>query len=180
MKKTHVVLDRDGTIIKHIHYLCDSSQVSILPTVHEGLKKLINNNIAISIHTNQSGVGRGYFSVEEAQECNNRMLKLLNLTTDSFKEICIAYESPDGIIENRKPSSKFGEYLLNKYSCSVDDLFYIGDTYTDYQTSVNIGCKFIGVNTGLVKFSSLPEDKQDMILFKDNFLSAIDVLLASL
>ena len=56
----HVVFDRDGTLIKHIPYLHDVGKVELLPGVKNLIKELLNRNIKIHLHTNQSGVGRGF------------------------------------------------------------------------------------------------------------------------
>lgn len=179
-KELHVVLDRDGTLIKHIHYLSNPNKVFLLPGVMEGIKKLQLHNISFSLHTNQSGVGRDYFSMNRVLECNSKMLDLLHLDNQAFKEICIAPEAPDQPIKYRKPSPNFGLKLIKKYNYDVKKIFYIGDTLSDYLTSVNLGCNFIGVDTGLIKMSSLPSKDIQNIIIKNNFLSAVDHLLESI
>jgi HAD superfamily hydrolase (TIGR01662 family) len=179
-KKIHVVLDRDGTLINHVHYLSKPSEVSILPGVLEGINKLKLNQVSFSLHTNQSGVGRRYFSMDSVKECNDKMLSLLELDESDFQEICIAPEAPGGIIKYRKPSPNFGIKLVKNYNYDVKNIFYIGDTISDYQTSINLGCNFIGVNTGLVKFSSLPAKSIKNIIIKENFSLAVDCLMQEL
>ena len=125
-REIHVVLDRDGTLIKHIHYLSNPKKVFLLPGVMEGIKKLQFHQISFSLHTNQSGVGRDYFSMNEVIACNSRMFDLLNLELEAFKEICIAPEAPNQEIKYRKPSPNFGLELINKYNYEVNKIFYIG------------------------------------------------------
>ena len=179
-REIHVVLDRDGTLIKHIHYLSNPKEVFLLPGVMEGIKKLQFHQISFSLHTNQSGIGRDYFSMNEVIACNSRMFDLLNLELEAFKEICIAPEAPNQEIKYRKPSPNFGLELINKYNYDVNKIFYIGDTLSDYFTSVNLGCNFIGVDTGLIKLSSLPRKDIENIIIKNDFLSAVDHLLKSI
>ena len=179
-KEIHVVLDRDGTLIKHVHYLSNSEEVSLLPGVIEGIIKLQLNKVSFSLHTNQSGVGRKFFSMNEVMQCNNKMFSLLNLDESAFQEICIAPEAPDETIQYRKPSPNFGNELVKNYHYDVKNIFYIGDTLSDYETSINLGCNFVGVNTGLVQLRSLPEKDIKNINIKNDFISAIDYVIKHL
>ena len=57
-----VFLDRDGTLIIDRHYLGDPEGVTLLPGAAAGLRRLNEAGIAAVLVTNQSGIGRGYFS----------------------------------------------------------------------------------------------------------------------
>jgi D-glycero-D-manno-heptose 1,7-bisphosphate phosphatase len=175
--KIHVVLDRDGTLINHVHYLSNPEEVSLLPGVLEGIHKLQLNKVSFSLHTNQSGVGRKYFSLNDVKLCNDKMFNLLNLAESAFHEICIAPEAPDESIKYRKPSPNFGNQLIKNHNYEAKNIFYIGDTLSDFETSINLGCNFVGVDTGLVKLSSLPDLDIKNIYIKKDFLSAVDSVL---
>lgn len=174
-----VVIDRDGTLIKHIPYLCDPDQVEILPTVREGLAKLQTAGCLLFMHTNQAGVGRGYFALEAAICCNNEMLGQLGFGNQLFTEIRICPEAPDEIIEYRKPSPRFGQELLAKYGRDANDLCYLGDNLSDMLTAQNIGCRAIGVNTGVhdlhQELAAHGLDKRFPVC--DSFVEAVDSLL---
>ena len=144
----YVVIDRDGTLIRHIPYLCDPSQVEVLPTFVEGLGMLVGSGLKLFLHTNQSGVGRGYFSMADVVSCNDAMLSKIGLGTDVFTDICICREAPYQDISYRKPSSKYGLEILNKYRGDTAQICYIGDNVTDLLTAKNIGCAGLGVDTG--------------------------------
>ncbi|MFM7131889.1 MAG: HAD-IIIA family hydrolase, partial [bacterium] len=77
--KKAVFLDRDGTLIIERNYLSCPDQVEILPGVVEGLKQLAEAGYLLVIVTNQSGVGRGYFTLERVAEVHDRMFALLGL-----------------------------------------------------------------------------------------------------
>lgn len=145
----YVVLDRDGTLVRHIPYLCDPAQVEVLPTVVAGLTKLIGSGHKLFLHTNQSGVGRGYFSLADAIACNDAMLKKIGLGPDLFEDICVCPEVPDQDVNYRKPSSKYGLEIIEKYTIGRQDICYVGDNVTDLLTAKNIGCTGVGVNTGV-------------------------------
>lgn len=144
-----VVIDRDGTLIRHIPYLCDPAQVEVLPTVKDGLAKLQAAGCMLFLHTNQSGVGRGYFPLDAALRCNEEMLRQLGLGEQLFAAVCVCPEAPDDAIEYRKPSPRFGRELLAKYGKNAEDICYIGDNLSDLMTAKNIGCRGVGVTTGM-------------------------------
>ena len=105
MKIEHVILDRDGTLIKYIPYLFEKEKVELIPGTIEATNILIKKNIKIYLHTNQSGVGRGYFRISDAVDCNNKMIELIGLGPKIFfEEICIAPDFPPSKVSYRKPS----------------------------------------------------------------------------
>ena len=54
-----VFLDRDGTLIEHVHYLSDPAHVRLLPGAAEALQRLRRAGFARVLVTNQSAIGRG-------------------------------------------------------------------------------------------------------------------------
>jgi D-glycero-D-manno-heptose 1,7-bisphosphate phosphatase len=167
-----VVVDRDGTLIRHIPYLCDASKVQLLPSVARGLRELVEAGLKLFLHTNQSGIGRGYFTVHDALACNDEMLRQIDLGPDLFVETKICPEKPTGVIEYRKPSPRFGLEIMARYSIQRDELCYLGDSVSDLMTATNLGCLGIGVNTGE---SDLPQALREQGLafpVFDSFLEA--------
>ena len=57
-----VLLDRDGTLIEDKHYLSEPSGVVLLPGVGPALSRLVRAGHRLFLVSNQSGVGRGYFT----------------------------------------------------------------------------------------------------------------------
>ena len=57
-----VFLDRDGTIMHDVEYCGDPKAVRVFPGVTEALRRLKQAGFKIVIITNQSGIGRGYFT----------------------------------------------------------------------------------------------------------------------
>ena len=109
---------------------------------------MIERDVELYLHTNQSGVGRGYFKMNDVLECNNKMLELINLGDKIFKEICIATDYPPGEKTYRKPSSLFAFELINKYNLDRNSITYVGDSISDLNAAKNVGCKAYGVMSG--------------------------------
>lgn len=171
----HIIFDRDGTLIKHVHYLHDKNLVELFPDVKSSLKKLIKLKYNIYLHTNQSGVGRGIYSKEQVVECNKRMIQLIGLGDDIFKKTCIAYDYPPFENSYRKPSPKFGKEIISKFQATKTNLYYIGDAISDLETAKNIGCKAIGVNTGVDNLKTELKKREDLNFpFFESLESAIN------
>ncbi len=145
----YVIVDRDGTLIRHVPYLHEPSRVEVLPTVCEGLKALRSSGCLLFMHTNQSGIGRGYFKPADVDACNAEMLRQLGLGHDLFERICICPEIPNEQATFRKPSPRFGLEILDVYRAKNAELCYIGDSVVDLEAADNVGCSGFGVNTGL-------------------------------
>ena len=155
MKIQHVILDRDGTLIKYIPYLHDKQKVNLIEGTKEALRLLKDKKVKLYLHTNQSGVGRGYFEISDVIDCNNKMIELIDLGHNIFEEICIAPDFPPSKISYRKPSSLFGIQLMEKYNLDKSSIAYIGDSISDLKTAKNIECNAYGVMSGGYDLESL-------------------------
>ena len=74
-----VVADRDGTLIEHVDYVHDPDQIQLLSGVKTCVHELIQANIPLFIFTNQSGVGRGFCTIEAVHACQNAYLNCSKL-----------------------------------------------------------------------------------------------------
>ena len=156
----HFIIDRDGTLIKYIPYLFEKEKVELIPGTIEALNLLIKKKIKLYLHTNQSGVGRGYFRMNDVIDCNNKMIELIGLGKNIFEEICIAPDFPPSKISYRKPSNLFAKKLIKKYNIERNSIIYVGDSISDLKTANNVGCNAYGVMSGgydlqnLIKFET--------------------------
>jgi D-glycero-D-manno-heptose 1,7-bisphosphate phosphatase len=140
-----IVLDRDGTLIKYIPYLYQPELIELLPNVREVLCYFKDCGYKLFLHTNQSGVSRGYFQMSDVNRCNEKLIDLLDLGSDLFERICIAPDLESCSNNYRKPSSLFANEIISEYGILNSDLVYIGDNESDLQTALNIGCVGIGI-----------------------------------
>lgn len=131
--------DRDGTLIEHKPYLADPAGVVLLPGVREALLRAKGALTRLFLFTNQSGVGRGLFSIADVEAVNRRMLDLLGLGADLFTTICIAPERPDEPSDYRKPSPRFIAETLALHSIDRDAAWMLGDSAVDWEAGLNAG-----------------------------------------
>ena len=132
-----VFLDRDGTLIHDENYIHHPSEVSLLPQTSEALQLLRAAGYQLFLFTNQSGVGRGMFPIESVYACNDRMMELLGLGQNLFREICIAPESPDQPVVYRKPSPRFLNESIAKHQLERDACWMVGDKAIDAEAGLN-------------------------------------------
>ena len=87
-----IFLDRDGTVIEHVHYLSDPALVQLLPGAAEALKRFRHAGFARVLVTNQSAIGRGMLTEERLDQIHvemNRQLAARGATIDAI------YHCPD-------------------------------------------------------------------------------------
>ena len=140
-----IIFDRDGTLIKYEPYLKDKSKVKLNQGSRELLINLIKHKNILFLHTNQAGVSKNIFSMNSVNNCNDRMLELLDLGKNIFERICIATEIEVNSDSYRKPSIKFALEILEKYNFKKEKMYYIGDNFSDLETAQNIGCNAFGI-----------------------------------
>jgi len=85
-----VFLDRDGTLIAEKNYLHRPEDVNILPATPAGLKRLGNAGFRLFIVSNQSGIGRGYFTLADVDNVNQHLGLELARSGVRFEKIYIA------------------------------------------------------------------------------------------
>src|SRR5258708_5532181 len=99
-----VFLDRDGTLIVEKNYLHRPEDVALFPGAGAALKKLSAAGFKLIMVTNQSGIGRGYFTMADAEAVNKKVGSDLAPDGVRFEKVYIAPEAPDQPSRGRKPS----------------------------------------------------------------------------
>lgn len=174
-----LVLDRDGTLIEHVPYLRDPAEVRLLPGVCEALALALEAGLKLFLHSNQSGVGRGWFSLDDVHRCNQRLIELLDLGPQPFTRLCIAPEAPGEPSLYRKPSARFAREIQREFSLLNEEIAYVGDRGSDLATAHAAGTRGVGVATGLDDLHAELRDlglDQDFPVF-DSFSAAMQHLL---
>ncbi len=149
MMNRAVFLDRDGTLIAEKNYLHRPEEVEIFPGAGAALKKLSDAGFKLFIVTNQSGIGRGYFALADAERVNEHVNRELARDGVHFEKTYIAPEAPDQPSRGRKPSPQFLFDARDEFSLNLAESFMIGDKLIDLECGWNAGVKkSILVRTG--------------------------------
>ena len=173
-----VFLDRDGTLIKDAHYLKDPGKIEIINGVGSSLHKLKSSGFGMFMHTNQSGITRGYYGWEDVYACNRRMLEMLNFPEDFFDAVCIAPEDRFVVNGLRKPSPKFELEMIFRYELPPDQCWMVGDKWMDAETGLNAGMKAALVQTGKEVDDALCEQaKSNAVPIFPSLTECVDYML---
>jgi len=142
---SYILLDRDGTLIRHIPYLVDPNQVELLPNVIEGLSCMKALGFKFGIITNQSVIGRGLATEEEIRGVNARVLYLLESQGIVISFLLLCPHTPDDLCDCRKPSLQLGIMAIDIYGIDASTSFMIGDADSDISFGQGIGCHTIQI-----------------------------------
>lgn len=132
-------LDRDGTIIVHKPYLHLPEEVELLPGAVAGLQAAVAAGLKLFLFTNQSGVGRGWFTLDDVRRVNEHMIQLLGLGPEVFTDVCVAPEAPDQPAVYRKPSPRFILESIERHRLDPARCWMIGDNETDWEAGLAAG-----------------------------------------
>jgi len=147
-----VFLDRDGTLIKEMEYLSRPEQVFLFPGAAKALKKLQDAGYTLIIVSNQSGVGRGYFTLDDVEKVHCHLIAEFAKDAVQFQKIYIAPEAPDQPSRGRKPSPQFLFDARDELGIDLAQSYMIGDKLLDLECGWNAGVKkSILVRTGYGK-----------------------------
>jgi histidinol-phosphate phosphatase family protein len=138
-----VLLDRDGTLIEDVPYNGDPALVRPLPGVREALDRLRAEGVRLMIVTNQSGIGRGVISEQQADAVDNRVIELLG----PFEAVLRCPHSPDDRCECRKPGPDLIKQALASTGVHPDRAVMIGDIGSDVDAAKHAGVSGILVPT---------------------------------
>jgi len=141
LKGKAIFLDRDGTVIEERNYLKDPAEVVLLPGAAEALQKLQAAGFLLILVTNQSGVGRGYFTMDEVARVQERLDQLLAPSGVRLAKIYIAPEAPDQPSRGRKPSPQFLYDARAEFDLDLSRCYMIGDKLIDLECGWNAGVR---------------------------------------
>ncbi|MFP4192057.1 MAG: D-glycero-alpha-D-manno-heptose-1,7-bisphosphate 7-phosphatase [Candidatus Hydrogenedentota bacterium] len=142
-----VFFDRDGTLIRHVHYLADPAEVALLPDSACSLRRLREKGYRAIVVTNQSALGRGLFTEADYRTVNEAMCRQLAAENAVIDAI---YASPDVPQEggrfsveyrNRKPGPGMLEQAAADYGLDIAQCWMVGDMISDVLAGHNAGCK---------------------------------------
>ena len=171
-KKPTVFFDRDGTIMHDVNYCSDPKDVHVFPHVGDCLRKLRGRRFQRIMITNQSGLGRGYFTREQYNAVHTEVLRQLGDAT----LIDATYVCPDPPGSNskcRKPAPGMILQATSEHDVDLAHSIFIGDKEIDVHCGHNAGIKAIRVRTGFE--TNTADSSADWIA--EDFAQATEIIL---
>ena len=148
MTRPTVFLDRDGTIIVERHSLSDPALVELEAGAAQGLKLLQDLGHPLVVVSNQSGIGRGKFTLDDAHAVNARVAELLAEHGVTIAGWYMCPHAPGTDCTCRKPLTGMPEQARTELGLSWEGCYVIGDKRIDVELGQAIGGTGLLVTTG--------------------------------
>ena len=148
-----VVLDRDGTIVIDREYLSDPAGLEFMPGAAEGLRALHELGYRLIIVTNQSGVGRGMYSLDRLHEIHGRLTDMVRSAGARLAGIYFCPHTPEDRCSCRKPATGLLIQAASELGFEPSATIVVGDKLTDIEFGQRAGATTI-----LLSPKGAPED----------------------
>ncbi len=136
-----IFLDRDGTINVDFGYVSNVEDLELLEDVVEALRLFQAAEYQLIVITNQSGVGRGYFTLEDVEVFNNELAAQLEDLDVYIDDFFVCPHSPDDYCACRKPYPTLVLDAIKKYGIDPSASFMFGDKSSDVECGNGAGVK---------------------------------------
>lgn len=159
-----IFLDRDGVINIEKDYLYKIEEFEFIKGVFSSLKYLQNLDYKLFIITNQSGIGRGYYTKDDFEKLSFWMKEELKKENITISQIEYCPHTPKDECTCRKPKIGMIKNILKNHDIDLNNSWLIGDKDSDIRCAINAKIK----NTIQVKSGHSFEEKDS----KANFVCA--------
>ncbi len=146
-----IFLDRDGVINKNPPnrgYVSSWDDFSFLPNALQAINILTKSSFRIFLVTNQAGIGKGIFTVQQLSDIHKRMLQEINNHGGNIANIYYCPHHPDEDCPCRKPKPGMLITAANEHGFDISHTCFIGDSITDIFAAQSAGASPILVLTG--------------------------------
>jgi len=141
-------LDRDGVVIDDENYLADPEKVRLLPGVTGAMAAARDAGFLLIGVSNQSGIGRGYFSLREFNQVMQRLEYLLAEESVGFDSFFFCPHAPGAACNCRKPQPGLLEEAQKFHSLDLKESWIVGDKSSDVTFGRAAGLGSVLVRTG--------------------------------
>ena len=133
-----VFLDRDGTLMIDVEYCGDPARVAVFPGAAEALARLRAAGYRLVLITNQSGIGRGYFSEEDFQRVQAEVARQLG-AAGRLDGVYHCSERPENASDRRKPGPGMILEAAEQLGLDLQRSFMVGDSRADMEAGRRAG-----------------------------------------
>lgn len=169
LKGVTIFLDRDGTLNPDPGYISSPEQFELFPGVPKALARLARAGAQLVLVTNQSGIGRGYFSAVDLEQIHAKLQRLVGEAGVSFAGMYFCPHRPDETCHCRKPETGMVEQAVKELPIDLSRSYLVGDHAKDMEMARRVGAKRVLVKT---KVPGSPEE--------DGECGASDAVVSSL
>lgn len=145
-----IILDRDGVINEYDgNYICSADEWIPIPGSIEAIARLCNAGHRIAIATNQSGIARGYYGIDELDAMHDKLEQLVEARGGCIELIAYCPHHPDEHCNCRKPLTGLLNQIRDYFHLdSLQGAIMVGDSRKDLEAALEADCRAVLVLTG--------------------------------
>lgn len=178
-----VILDRDGVINEDSdEYVKSLEEWHPLPGSIDAIARLSRNGFTVAVATNQSGLGRGLFELDDLEAMHEHLNELVQEAGGELAGIFYCPHTPEDRCECRKPKPGLIDAIERELGEPARGAWLIGDSSRDLEAGLARGCVPVLVLTGkgAATHAKLAQDPawRDLRVY-DDLAAAADALLGA-
>jgi len=144
-----IILDRDGVInVDSAHYIKNADEWQAIPGSIEAIARLCTVGFKVAIATNQSGIGRGLFSLADLENIHKKLSAQVEQRGGVISGIFYCPHRPEDNCACRKPKTGLLDEIEKQFAIKLTGVPFIGDAERDIQAALAKHCEPILVRTG--------------------------------
>ena len=132
-------MDRDGVINYDKGYVCKIEDFEFVKGIFEILDYFQKKGFKLFIVTNQSGIGRGYYTLKDFEILNEWMLKELKKRGIKIERVYFCPHAPEEGCSCRKPNIGMFQKAFKEFKIDKKSSWMIGDKLSDTKAAVSAG-----------------------------------------
>jgi D-glycero-D-manno-heptose 1,7-bisphosphate phosphatase len=138
-----VFLDRDGTLIDDVGYICDPEDVRLVPGAADALRALRDAGFRLVVVSNQSGLARGLITEEQADAVHERFVQELERTGAQIDAAYYCPHAPQDGCDCRKPLPGLLVDAAQELGLDLEHSFMVGNSDVDVAAGEAAGARAI-------------------------------------
>ena len=144
-----IILDRDGVINEDSDdYIKSPDEWIPIPGSLDAVARLNHAGYSVAIASNQSGIARGYFSLETLAAMNVKMNDMLAPLGGRIDAMFFCPHGPSDGCDCRKPKPGMLIDIGNRFQTSLENVLFVGDNINDIKAAQAAGARPVLVKTG--------------------------------
>jgi D-glycero-D-manno-heptose 1,7-bisphosphate phosphatase len=172
-----IFLDRDGVINRDPGfggYVTSWDKFEFLPGSLEALKQLHLADFEVIVISNQAGVSKGLYTMDDLEDITNNMLETVKKTGGQIRSVFYCPHQDEDNCSCRKPKAGLFSQATKGQEIDFSQTFFVGDNRRDVLAAKAIGAKSIFVLSGNTKLENL-DVKPNFIA--SNLLDAVNKIV---
>lgn len=180
-----IILDRDGVINKEsAAYIRSPDEWQPIDGSIQAIADLTAAGYTITVATNQSGIGRGYFTLQTLKDIHNKMLQLVTAAGGKIAKVYFCPHSPEELCNCRKPKDGMLREMEHDFHIDLKAIrpIFVGDSLRDVELGLANNCQVFLTTSidchGSKTLTELTPQQQQQITVVSNLAEAAARILA--